>query len=210
MLVWFPSSFTLKLFFFLCCRSILPFHSSGSSFFFAHFFPRKTIFSFFASEFHFFSSTLTLACKRHSTEGTGSGSTGALCTCHAQLSLSSLLYHQRPMQNGFLLKTSRALAASCWRGSFCVEKNGKEKRDEQRLRFERKFPRVVRVIEPQGCLSREMCVQLCKCLRIFSFWLITLTMTRLNSSPLKSWPGTCRGVDRPWRRTKNFSENSQS
>lgn len=35
-------------------------------------------------------------------------------------------------------------------------------KEMRRLRFERKFPRVVRVIEPQGCLSRE-CVQMCKC-----------------------------------------------
>lgn len=81
-----------------------------------------------------------------------------------------------------------------------MEKTERKKRDEQRLRFERKFPRVVRVIEPQGCLSREMCVQMCKCLRIFSFWLITLTMTRLILSPLKSWPGTCRGMDRRQRK----------
>lgn len=45
---------------------------------------------------------------------------------------------------------------------FLLKKEVFEK--NQRLRFEEKFPRVVRVIEPQGCLSRE-CVQMCKCLK---------------------------------------------
>lgn len=52
-----------------------------------------------------------------------------------------------------------------------------EEEKNQRLRFARKFPRVVRVIEPQGCLSRE-CVQMCKCSKILSF----ATLIKLNSA----------------------------
>lgn len=48
-----------------------------------------------------------------------------------------------------------------------------EEEKNQRLRFARKFPRVVRVIEPQGCLSRE-CVQLCKCSKILSLAMLIM------------------------------------
>lgn len=58
-----------------------------------------------------------------------------------------MLYHQRPNILG---------------QNSSPEEEVYEKKYKQRLRFARKFPRVVRVIEPQGCLSREF-VQLCKC-----------------------------------------------